>query len=139
MKHVVLVIILIKSVLYCHSQTIEWSTTRNWKIYALNNKAAFYYPVDTLVNFRSSLMNDSLVISFLSQCVVWSKGKVATWMGFYFASFETADKKLRKIVLSSYGGFIFDPLFKRYYELPGSLKQKWNNFLIGNLQKVFEE
>lgn len=139
MKRFFLFLLLFGVTFFCYSQTIEWSTTWNWKIYKLNNKNAFYYPVDTLVNFESAPMNDSAVILFLSHAVVWPKGKAGTWMGLYIGTYETADKELRKVIFSSYGGFLFESASRQYYELPRNLRQEWNNFLIGNLQKVFGE
>ena len=139
MKQLIFLISFTLTTFFCRSQTIDWSTTRNWKIYALNTKAAYSYPVDTLSNFKNVRMNDSAVISFLTKSVIWPKGKGATWMGLYISSYEAADKKLRKIVISSYGGFLFEQDSRRYYELPENLRQSWNDFLINNLQKVFEE
>ncbi|MEP7372314.1 MAG: hypothetical protein ABI675_02925 [Chitinophagaceae bacterium] len=139
MKQVIIFILIIQTSLPGRTQEIDWATTHNWKIYALNNKEAYYYSADTLMNFKSVRMNDSAVISFLSNSVVWPSGKSGTWMGVYIASYENADKQFRKVVLSSYGGFLFESKSRRYYELPRNLRQSWNDFIVENLKNVFEE
>jgi hypothetical protein len=139
MKQLVFLIVFIQFTLGCSAQKDYWKHSRNWKIYALNNNEAYFYRVDTLANFPSAAMNDTTVISFLSRSTIWPKGKGGTWMGVYIASYETADKEVRKIVLSNYGGFLFDSWSRRYYELPKELRKEWNDFIMENLQKVFEQ
>jgi hypothetical protein len=120
-------------------QTIDWSTTNNWRIYALNNKEAYFYSADTLANFKSVVMNDSIVISYLTHAKAWPVSKSGTWMGIYIASYETVAKVRQKIVLSSYGGFLFDSWSRRYYELPRELREGWNDYIMKNLKSAFEE
>lgn len=139
MKRTIFFLLVFLGTMICHGQTIDWSKTRNWRIYSLNNKEAYFYPVDTLKNFKSVAMSDSNVISYLSRGRVWEKGKGATWMGIYIASYETIDKDVRKVVISSYGGFLFDSQSQRYYELPKELRKDWNDFIMENLKLVFEE
>lgn len=138
-KRLIVLMAFFLTTLIGRGQAIDWSTTRNWKIYALNNKEAYFYPVDTLVNFKSASMNDSTVLSFLSKASILPKNKGATWMGVYIASYETEDKQRRKLILSSYGGFFFDSYTQRYYGLPKELRKDWNDFVVKNLEKVFEE
>jgi hypothetical protein len=138
MKWLLILILIFQASMSAKAQEVDWSKTRNWKIYALNNNEAYFYSVDTLYNFKNARMDDSSVTSYLSHAIPWSKGKSGTWMGLYIASYETPDRQIRKVVISSYGGFLFDSWSRRYYELPKELRKSWNDFIMENLQKVFE-
>lgn len=122
----------------CRSQPINWKQTGNWKIYALNKAAALSYPVDTLNQFKHIPLDDSTLISFLSQAKLLPKKMYATWMGFYITTYETPSHQLHKIIVSNYGGFLFDSSSKRYYELPEHLRDKWNAFITRDLDQLFE-
>lgn len=139
MKPLIVLILFFQVPIYSKGQQIDWSKTQHWRIYALNNQEAYYYSADTLPNIKSVPMDDSTVISFLSKGVLWPKGKRGTWMGLFIASYETVDRQLKKVVISSYGGFLFESASCRYYELPKEIRGRWNDFVNQHLQKVFEE
>lgn len=119
-----------------YSQDTSWSKTYNWKLYDIHNKKGFTYPADSLNFFKSTVLDDKLVQSFLGKAITWPSNKTSLWMGLYVASFETPDKQLRKIIISSYGGFLYNPLSKKYYELPQAARQSWYEYLNESLDKL---
>ena len=115
-----------------HGQEIDWKTTSNWKLYNIHNKAGFRYPVDSLTFFKSVTLDDSAMNRFLIPSTIWPKEKTSLWMGLFVVSFETPSKETRKLIISSYGGFFYDPASKRYYELPAVQHAAWYQFLNDN-------
>jgi hypothetical protein len=120
------------------AQKQNWSSTHDWKIYALNNKEAYFYPVDTLGNFKSAELDDSTIISYLHSAKILPKQKVGVWMGVFIATYKTSDKNIHKVALSSYGGFLYDFSSKFYYEIQENSRQSWHTLINKNLGKVFE-
>jgi len=118
--------------IYCCGQEIDWKATSNWKLYSIRNKAGFRYPVDSLAFFKSIRLDDSTMKGFLMSSTIWPKEKTSLWMGLFVVSFETPAKEIRKLVISSYGGFFYDPDSKRYYELPEIGRNAWYQFINDN-------
>jgi hypothetical protein len=56
-------------------------------------------------------------------------------MGGYLASCRV-ERKLRKVLISSYGGFFYDPEAGKYYELPEAMVRDWNGFLTRAYFKI---
>lgn len=92
--------------------------------------------MDTLINFQSIDLSNQTMHAFMSNVTEWPKEKYSVWMGLYIATCEMEDKKFRKIIISNYGGFFYDQLTKRYYELPTELKTQWLEFLIDSMKKI---
>lgn len=92
---------------------------------------------DTLSSFKKVALSDSTVYEYLSRAKLLPKSTNPAWMGFYIATYETTDHRLRKVIFSNYGGFYFDSFTKRYYELPQSLRNDWNTFLSKYQDKLF--
>src|SRR5689334_21006863 len=111
----IVIYVLTCSIGFC--QEVNWSQTKNWKIYAVNSNSAFNYPLDSFQNRKSVSLNDSVVISFFSRSILWPKAQYAHWMGMYYGSYQFANGQQNKVVFSAYGGFFFDSNSKRYYEL----------------------
>ncbi|MEO6547896.1 MAG: hypothetical protein ABIN94_07840 [Ferruginibacter sp.] len=124
------------SPILCCGQEIDWKTTSNWKLYNIHNKAGFKYPVDSLTFFKSVRLDDASMASFLVPSSIWPKEKTSLWMGLFVASFETPGKEIRKIIISSYGGFFYDPAGKRYYELKEGDRNGWYQFINDNAAKL---
>src|SRR6478735_7154402 len=111
---------------------LNWQNSRNWKMYDIHDRAGFRYSIDTLRNFKNADMGDEKVIAFLKNVIYLPNEKSAVWMGLYIATCELEDKKIRKILLSNYGGFFYDELTKQYYELPEINRNEWIEFLNEN-------
>lgn len=66
------------------------------------------------------------------------KAADAAWMGAYLVSYQLADGKPRKLIVSTYGGFMFDECTKTFWELPAFLRDDWREYweeLSGRLRK----
>jgi hypothetical protein len=139
MKRGIVIILFIFSGTVAAAQEINWKNTKNWKLYKLNSRAAFSYPVDTLLHFKNISLNDDTIRGFLSSASIWPKEKKTVWMGLLIATYETEDNRLRKINISNYAGFFFDDATGKYYELPERVRDKWMNYLNEKLDKLFSE
>lgn len=111
------------------AQDINWKNTRNWKLYDIHSQAGARYSLDTLQHFRSIGLNSDTLQTFLSGVTAWPADKYSMWMGLYIATCETEDKKLRKIIISTYGGFFYDQATRRYYQVEPELTSEWLEFL----------
>ncbi len=120
----------------CSGQEVIWKNSKNWKLYNIINKAGFTYSLDTLVSFQSTDLSNQTMHTFTNDISEWPKEKYSLWMGLYIATCELEDGKPRKIIISNYGGFFYDQLTKRYYELPIELKDQWLEFLNDNMKKM---
>ena len=112
-----------------------WDSTNNWRIYAVYNKTAFGFSLDTLKNFKSEPLNDDSMSIFLSKARPLAI-TYPVWMGYYIASCRFPDGRLGKIVISMYGGFLLDQLNGKYYELPLDLRKDWLSYLSDSYQKL---
>ena len=111
------------------AQVINWDATKKWKIYDIDEMKGFQYSADTLRNFKSIELGDSKALEFLKAMKVLPKDHSYVWMGLYVATYEDSKLNVRKIVFSTYGGFIYDPVTKLYYELPENYRRDWIDFL----------
>lgn len=57
-------------------------------------------------------------------------------MGAIVTSFEDETKQLRKVLISTFGGFLYDEKTKRYYEIPGDSRDHWINYLYSKLAEL---
>lgn len=138
MKHtsLLLILLILVGIEVCYGQEENWKNSKNWKLYNIINKAGFTYTLDTLVSFQSTDLSNQTMHTFMNDISEWPKEKYSLWMGLYIATCELEDGKPRKIIISNYGGFFYDQLTKRYYELPTELKDQWLEFLNDNMKKM---
>ena len=134
MKYVVLFfsIFFATIVTKCLSQNINWKDAKNWKLYDLRNGSAFNYSVDTLKNFKSADLDYDTMHTFLSDVIEWPKSKSSLWMGLYVVTCELPLGEIRKIEISVYGGFFYDDLTKKYFQLPLSVRNNWLDYFSAN-------
>jgi hypothetical protein len=121
---------------YSFSQEIAWQNTLHWKLYDIHGKKGFDYSPDTLQYFKNIPLADTEMHKFLTKAAIWPPEKYGLWMGLFVASYETLDNRPRKIIISSYGGFFYDSLTMRYYELPEEIRSDWQRFIIENADKI---
>jgi hypothetical protein len=139
MKRGIVIIMFIFSAVAASAQVVNWKTTKNWKLYKLNSRMAFSYPVDTLCNFESVNLNDDTIRNFLSTASVWPKEKKTVWMGLFVATYETEKNELRKVNISNYAGFFFDETTNKYYEVTEGVRNEWMNYLNDALGKLLSQ
>lgn len=126
------------STYFLYSQTIDWKKTNNWRLYEVNSRQAFSIKSDSLKYMKSIEADHKLVKDFLAKTHPLQNGKEAVWMGAYLVSYQLADGKPRKLIVSTYGGFMFDECTKTFWELPAFLRDDWREYweeLSGRLRK----
>jgi hypothetical protein len=111
------------------SQEINWKETKNWRLYDIQDKRAFNYPIDSLSNFKSTPLNSDNMLPFLSNVSLIPIERTPLWMGFYVTTCQTKEDKIKKIEISIYGGFFYDEEEKKYYQLPLDIRKNWLNYL----------
>lgn len=129
-------IIMLSVIQICYGQDVIWKNSKNWKLYNIINKNGFTYSIDTIMSFQSIELSNQMMNTFMNDVSEWPIEKYSLWMGLYIATCEMEDKKIRKIIISNYGGFFYDQLTKRYYELPSELKDQWLSFLNDSMKKI---
>ena len=134
-----LILVFIFKMQICIGQDVNWKNAQNWKLYNIHDRAGFRYSVDTLQNFKSIELNIKLMSAIMNNIVEWPKEKYSMWMGLYIATCEMGDKKLRKVIISSYGGFFFDELTKRYFEISPELNNQWYELLNESSKKMIAD
>lgn len=120
----------------CSSQEINWKNSRNWKIYDIYGQAAIRSTLDTLPHFLSLTLNQDTMQTFLHDVTIWPKEKSSLWMGSYVVTCETDDNKPRKILVSTYAGFFYDQVTRRYYQVPAELVDEWLDFLNNTCKRM---
>ena len=119
-------------------QDIKWKEAKNWQLYNLHSSKAFKLPIDSLNQFGSLKLNGDTMQSFSREIQPWAKSESAVWMGLFVVTYETTDGTKRKVVISNYGGFLYDPLTRQYYELSEDLRVQWYEWLNAKSRHLIE-
>lgn len=128
MKFVTSVALVIMS-MHSVSAQIHWSETKDWKLYKAKTSILFKSTPDSLALMNAYPLNRDSIIAFLNESTILPKETpAAAWMGGFAATFKY-DGKLRKLLISSYGGYVFDSESKRYYQLPSERKNEWFEYI----------
>ena len=111
------------------TKPLSWDSTKNWKIYKLRDlTAVVQVPIDSLKFLKSTSLDDDSMHIFLSRAKELSTGSPA-WMGCYLTSYETSDGKIRKDIVSYYGGFFYCPAEDTYFQLDAEATHVWLEYL----------
>jgi hypothetical protein len=112
-----------------HSQEpIIWQKTSNWKLYKINDSVMFSISADSLNLFKNYQLQSDSIINFLDGVVTLPKVQGAAWMGGVVASCVYAGK-VRKILISDYGGFFYDQESGNFFQLPAQVKDDWMRYI----------
>jgi hypothetical protein len=111
------------------SQTVQWSDTKNWKIYNVDGNNVFTLTPDSLQQYKSLSLNNDSIQNFLKAAAPIPAGNVPLWMGAYAISYIIQGDQTKIIIVSTYAGFFYDPLIKTYFQLPKDLRTNWLNYL----------
>jgi hypothetical protein len=114
-------------------------TGASWKVYNIQGKAGMKMPIDSLQNYRSVILDEDTMKYFLVDAQRWQKGKYGVWMGAFTASLGDDNNSRRKILISTYGGFLFDDRTKNYYEIAEEKRKEWYDFLNATIEKFDQE
>ena len=110
---------------------VNWRSTNDWKLYKVPNSILFRAAPDSLASFKAYSLNRDSILKFFDQATILSKETPAqAWMGGFLATFQY-EGKIRKLLLSSYGAYVWDPQDKRYYQLPLDRKDEWWSYING--------
>lgn len=118
------------------TQQIDWQNTKEWKIYKLRGHGLFSYPLDTLRNFQSYLLNQDSMIQFVADARVIARDSTPVWMGEYVASCVFKDKEL-KLEFSTYGGFFYCEANQHVYQIPAELKRAWQDYIVASYSTLY--
>ena len=119
-------------------QDIKWGEAKNWHLYNLHSSKAFKLPIDSLNQFSSLKLNSDTMQLFGREIQQWPKSESAVWMGLFVVTYETIDGTKRKVVISNYGGFLYDPLSRQYYGLSEDMRDQWYEWLNDKSRKLIE-
>jgi len=120
----------------CHGQPPDWKKSRNWRVYAISGQRVFSVSVDTLSNLQSKLLDKDSLQYFLAKVTPIPKERTPVWMGSYLSSYETAEGSLKKVEISTYGGFFFDEASGKYYMLPRALSDRWLDYISNSITQL---
>lgn len=107
------------------AQKVNWEEASNWKLYKIDEHIAFDYSIDSVRKLENIPLDRDSMIQFMAKADVWPKDKNAVWMGVYVATCDFPDKQTRKVEISVYGGFFYDDIERRYYEVTADKRNEW--------------
>lgn len=110
---------------------VNWRSTTDWKLYKVPNSVLFRPTPDSLQSFKTYPLNRDSILNFFDRATLLPKETPGqAWMGGFLATFQY-EGKIRKLLLSSYGAYVWDPQDKRYYQLPLDMKDQWWSYING--------
>ena len=147
MKHIALIVGLVGLTSYLYPGSIlarsdrfthSWDSTKNWKLYKLQNfNCVFRVPPDSLKYLERKALNDDSMHTFLSQAT--KLGTVnPVWMGCYLASYEDADGKVQKAIVSQYGGFFYCQSENTFFQISSADQSDWRNYFENSYMSIPE-
>jgi hypothetical protein len=136
MKLLMLIFISVLAISCCNAQELDWKSAGNWRLYEVRGNKAFRIQADSLRFFGSIALDSATMQHYLQYLSIWPAEKTSVWMGQYTASCETKDQKLHKVIISNYGGFIYDTFNRRYYEIPKEQRANWMAYINSMAEKL---
>ena len=115
---------------------INWTTTKNWKIYYVRSRGGFNYSIDTLQYIKSVSLNDDSMKNFLQSAAEIPVDRTPVFMGYYVASCQLPNGKAIKVEISQHGRFFYEEKEKRYYQLAESIQSDWLDYLTTKWRKL---
>jgi hypothetical protein len=109
--------------------SINWADTKDWRLYYVQSKGAFAYPIDTLKAFKSVDLNQDSMKMFLQAVTEIPTERIPVWMGYYVATCKLPNGTSIKIEISQYGRFFYEEKEKRYYQLNEEVQDNWLSYL----------
>ena len=108
--------------------SINWQQTSHWRLYNIKEAVQFSISADSLSGLKNYQLQSDSVMNFLhgieslpvEENPVWMGGAVATCL---------YDGKIRKILISSYGGFFYDQASGTFFQLPTQMKDAWLQYI----------
>jgi len=114
---------------FCHSQSpINWQQTSHWRLYKIKGSVQFSISADSLFLFKNYQLRSDSMSYFLHSTDPFPADARPTWMGGVVATC-LYDGKIRKILISSYGGFFYDQTSGTFFQLPAQMKDDWLQYI----------
>lgn len=114
---------------FCHSQSpINWQQTSHWRLYKIKGAVQFSISADSLDLFKNYQLRSDSMVYFLRSADPLPADARPTWMGGAVATCQY-DGKIRKVLISSYGGFFYDQMSDTFFQLPAQKKDEWLGYI----------
>jgi hypothetical protein len=128
---------ILTSITFLNSRSqVIWKETKDWKIYNVNSRSMIRIGLDSLSKLRSYRLNPDTVQAFLHSVIEIPKDTTPTaWMGGVLATCSYHGK-IRKVQISSYGGWFFDQETKTYFEVPKDQATEWYSYVSNCLVSI---
>jgi hypothetical protein len=134
MKSILITCLLISTLMA--SCQVHWDQASDWTLYSYQGHRLFKIPIDSLKLFdHQSLKQDSMAAFVKSAKMLDTKAPLV-WMGGYVATCNVSGS-LRKVELSTYGGYFYDEKTSSYYQLPAEKTDAWLSFLKNSYLSSF--
>ena len=131
-----LLVILASITFHISRSQVIWKETKDWKIYNINSRSMIKIGLDSLSKLKSYPLNPDSVQSFIGSANKIPKDSTPlAWMGGALATC-TYQGKIRKVQISSYGGWLFDQETKSYFEVPKDQAAEWYSYVSNCLVSI---
>jgi hypothetical protein len=127
MKKLISISIWLSLQLTSFGQQGKWHSATGWKVYEVPEAKIWQISLDSLPTFKHKALNTDSIQEFLSQTTLISIQYPPAWMGAYVATCWLG-QKLTKVIISTYGGFFYDQLADKYYQVPMTIQRDWLNY-----------
>ena len=107
---------------------INWQQTSHWRLYKIKDSVQFSILADSLSLFKNYQLQSDSMVNFLHGVLPLPADEGPAWMGGAVATC-LYDGKIRKILISSYGGFFYDQASGTFYQLPVQVKDRWLSYI----------
>jgi len=125
MKNILLAFVVLA---FTHNQSpINWKQTSHWRLYKING-VQFSISADSLSLFKNYQLQSDSIVTFLHGVEAIPADARPVWMGGFVATC-LYDGKIRKILISSYGGFFYDQTSGTFFQLPAQMKDDWLQYI----------
>lgn len=121
---------------YTDSQSpINWQQTSHWRLYKIKGSVQFSISADSLNLLKNYQLRSDSMVYFLHSADLMPANMRPTWMGGAVATC-LYDGKMRKILISLYGGFFYDQASGTFFQLPTQMKDDWLQYINGCLSSL---
>jgi len=114
---------------------VNWQQSTQWRLYKIQESVQFSISADSLSLFKNYQMRSDSMLYFLRSVDPMPADARPVWMG-GFAATCLYEGKIRKILISAYGGFFYDQASNKFFQLPGQEKDEWMQYINGCLSTL---
>jgi hypothetical protein len=107
---------------------INWQQTSHWRLYKIKDAIQFSISADSLYLFKNYQLGLDSMTNFLHGVIPLPADEGPAWMGGAVATC-LYDGKIRKILISSYGGFFYDQASGTFFQLPAQVTDGWLSYI----------